>query len=212
MQRPVITILASAALLSACAQDGSVNETVAGSAIAGAVVGAVAGAIIGDRKGAAIGAGIGAIAGAGVGGYLDAQQRELEENLEGTGATVTNTGEELFVNLPSEVTFDVDRAEIKPEFRPSLIKVAETLNEYESSVVDVIGHTDSTGSDAYNQRLSERRAETVANLFTRRGVAPVRIEAYGRGEDAPIASNDTEAGRLANRRVEFRRTDNATSP
>lgn len=193
-------------MLAGCAQDGTINQNVAAGAALGTLTGAVIGAIAGDRKGALIGAGVGAVAGGAIGAYLDEQQKELERNLEGTGATVTNTGEELLVNLPSSITFDVDRADIKPEFRESLSKVASTLVQYESSIVDVIGHTDSTGSDAYNEALSERRAGSVAGFLTTRGVIEERVIAFGEGETQPVASNDTADGRAQNRRVELRIT------
>lgn len=203
MLRKAIIAVAAAGLVTGCTQDGRVNENIAGGAIAGAAVGAITGAIIGNRKGAVIGAGIGAIAGAGVGAYLDEQQRDLEKNLEGTGATVTNDGERLLVNLPSEVTFDVDSVKIKQRFRNPLTRMADTLVKYESSVVDIIGHTDSTGSDSYNQELSQKRANRVAGFLERRGVIRQRIAAYGKGEDEPIATNATAEGRAQNRRVEI---------
>lgn len=206
MYKSTASAVVAVAMLSACAADGTVNEGALGGAAVGAVVGAVAGAIIGDRKGAIIGAGIGAVAGGATGAYLDEQQKELEKNLEGTGATVTNTGEELLVNLPNEITFDVDQTVIKPEFRTSLAKIAETLVEYESSAVDIIGHTDSTGSDAYNDDLSQRRADRVAGFLTQRGVIRERIIAFGEGEAFPIATNDTAEGRAQNRRVEIKIT------
>ena len=206
MLRQTIAITAAAGLLSACAADGTVNQNVAGGAAIGAIIGAVTGAVIGDRKGAIIGAGVGAVAGGAAGAYLDQQQKELERNLEGTGATVTNTGEELLVNLPSEITFDVDRAVIKPEFREPLARMAETLVQYESSAVDVIGHTDNTGSEAYNEELSQRRADSVAGFFVQRGVIRERILAYGEGESRPVATNETKEGRARNRRVEIKIT------
>jgi outer membrane protein OmpA-like peptidoglycan-associated protein len=208
MLRNSIIALSVAGLVAGCAQSGNtpaVGQNTGAGAILGAVGGAIVGGLIGgNRKGALIGAGIGAVTGAGVGVYLDNQQAELEKNLEGTGATVTNTGTELLVNLPSNITFAVDRAEIQPQFQDSLSRVASTLVQYESSVIDVIGHTDSTGSDAYNQDLSQRRANSVANFLIGRGVIRERIVAYGQGESAPIASNDTAEGRAQNRRVELR--------
>lgn len=195
--------LAITGLLAACANDPSNARSAGAGAAVGAGVGAIAGALIGKRKGALIGAGVGAIAGAGVGTYLGQQQRELERNLEGTGATVTNTGEELLVNLPSEITFAFDKSDIQPQFRSPLARVAATLQDYESSLIDVVGHTDSTGSDAYNMELSQRRANSVANFLTGQGVNPRRVMAYGQGESHPIASNDTDAGRAQNRRVEL---------
>ena len=204
MFKQTVSAIAVVGFLGACAQDGSTNQSVVGGAALGAVAGAVIGAIAGDRKGALIGAGVGAVAGGAIGGYLDQQQKELEKNLEGTGATVTNTGEELLVNLPNSITFDVDRALIKPEFRTTLAKVADTLVEYESSIVDVIGHTDSTGSEAYNQELSQRRADNVAKFLSGRGVLEQRIASFGVGETQPVADNATEVGRAENRRVEIR--------
>lgn len=203
MFRQTAAALTCAAFVAGCAADGSVNERTGAGAILGGAIGAVAGALIGDRKGAIIGAGIGAIAGAGVGAYLDEQQKELERNLEGTGATVTNTGEELLVNLPSSVTFAFDSAEIQPRFTEPLSRVAATLVEYEASLVDVVGHTDSVGTERYNQDLSERRAQSVASFLTARGVIRERVVSAGEGESRPVASNETAAGRSENRRVEM---------
>ncbi|MEO0361257.1 MAG: OmpA family protein [Pseudomonadota bacterium] len=203
MIRQTVFAASAVALLAACTEDGRIGERTGAGAIIGGVAGAVTGALIGDRTGAAIGAGIGAVAGAGIGAYLDQQQRELERNLEGTGATVTNTGEELLVNLPSEVTFAFDSAEIQPRFFDPLAQVADTLTRYESSLVDVVGHTDSIGSDRYNEDLSQRRANSVAGFLTSRGVIRERVLAVGRGETQPVDTNDTEAGRARNRRVEL---------
>lgn len=203
MMTRCVAALAAVGLLAACQPDGTVGQRTGAGAILGAVGGAVVGGLIGDRRGALIGAGIGTVAGAAVGAQLDAQQRELERNLEGTGATVTNTGEEIRVNLPAGVTFAFDRAEIQPQFVEPLTRVSRTLAQYESSLIDVVGHTDSVGSAAYNQDLSQRRADTVADFMSRRGVLPARIAAFGRGEDQPVASNETESGRALNRRVEI---------
>lgn len=206
-KKPIIA-LAAAGLVAGCANNGNGPEIGqrAGAGVAiGAVVGGVLGAVIAkdDRAGILIGAGLGALTGAAIGNQLDQQQKDLEKNLEGTGATVTNTGEQLLVNLPSEVTFDFDRSDLKPQFIGPLSDVAATLNNYPSFLIDIIGHTDSVGSEAYNQALSERRANTVANFVVGRGVLRDRVVAYGRGETAPVASNDTEAGRAQNRRVEL---------
>lgn len=208
MLRKSFITLAAAGVLAGCANNGQGPEigqrTGAGAAI-GAVIGGVLGAVIAkdDRAGILIGAGLGGLTGAAIGKQLDQQQKELEKNLQGTGATVVNTGEQLLVNLPSEVTFDFDRADLKPEFVDPLGDVATTLNNYPSFLIDIIGHTDSIGSDAYNQSLSERRAGSVSGFLTGRGVLRDRVVAYGRGETAPVASNDTEAGRAENRRVEL---------
>ncbi|MFV0476024.1 MAG: OmpA family protein [Pikeienuella sp.] len=186
-----------------CANDQSGARSAGAGALGGGALGAGIGAIIGGRKGALIGAGIGAIAGAGVGTYLGDQQRDLERNLEGTGATVTNTGDALLVNLPSEITFAVDQAAIQPQFYEPLARVAQTLSKYESSTIDVIGHTDSTGAETYNYELSQRRANSVSGFLVNRGVVPARVVAFGRGETQPIDSNETDSGRARNRRVEL---------
>jgi outer membrane protein OmpA-like peptidoglycan-associated protein len=176
-------------------------------AIIGAIGGAAAGTMAGgnDRRNAMVGAGIGAIAGAGIGAYMDAQQRKLNEQLRNTGVGVTRTGEnEITLNMPSDITFDVDRSDIKPQFRDTLYNVAQTLREYESTTVDVAGHADSTGSDQYNLALSQRRADAVAQALISNGVQPVRVVAVGFGESRPIADNATAEGRAKNRRVEIK--------
>jgi len=152
-----------------------------------------------------IGAGIGAIAGAAVGGYMDQQEKKLREQMAGTGVGVTRTAEnEITLNMPSDITFDFDSAAVKPQFRTTLGDVATTLREYPSTTIDITGHADSQGSDEYNQELSLRRASSVAQALTDRGVQPARIIAQGRGEQQPIASNQTAEGRAKNRRVEIR--------
>lgn len=181
----------------------------------GAILGALGGAAIGaatntsdseqTRKNAIIGAGIGAIAGAAAGGYMDQQERKLREQMAGTGVGVTRTAEnEITLNMPSDITFDVDSAAVKPQFRSTLSSVAGTLRDYPSTTIDITGHADSQGSDAYNQELSLRRASSVAQALTDQGVQPQRIVAQGRGELAPIADNATAEGRAKNRRVEIR--------
>jgi len=184
------------------------NPNTAGGAVIGALGGAAVGTLFGgsDRRNALIGAGIGMIAGAAVGQYLDQQQRELEANLAGTGAEVQRQGDQLLVTFPTNVTFDVDSATIQPGFYRTLDDVSASLNRYPSSYLDIVGHTDSTGSDAYNQALSERRANSVANYLSSRGVEPARIAAYGVGETQPVATNTTALGRQQNRRVELRIT------
>lgn len=178
----------------------------------GAGVGALAGAALGtlvggnDRRNALVGAGIGLLAGAAVGQYLDQQQRDLEANLAGTGAEVERQGNSLLVTMPAQITFDTARWDLKPQFYPALNDVAQTFNKYPESYIDVIGHTDSDGSDAYNQDLSQKRANSVAGYLSGRGVNQARMVAYGQGETAPIADNATAAGKAANRRVELRIT------
>ncbi len=179
------------------------NQTIG--ALTGAALGAAAGTLVGgnDRRNALVGAGVGLLAGAAVGTYLDRQQAELERNLEGSGASVTRVNDTLLVTLPGGVTFDFDSANIRPEFRRPLAEIASTLNAYPESYVDVVGHTDSDGSEAYNQSLSERRARAVSGSLISNGVNSARIAAYGVGESQPVASNATAAGRQANRRVEI---------
>lgn len=174
----------------------------------GAAAGAVAGAISGDnsrerKKRALIGAGVGAIAGGSIGYYMDVQEAKLRERLEGTGVSVTRDGDHIILNMPGNVTFDVDRAEIRPDFHDVLDSVALVLEEYEKTLVEVAGHTDSTGSAEYNQALSERRASAVANYLRGQGIQQQRFLIIGHGESLPIASNDTEQGRRQNRRVEL---------
>jgi len=202
---PFAIALVASVALSGCSTVEN-NPRTAGGAAAGAVAGAVLGTLVGgdDRRNALVGAGIGLLAGAAVGQYLDQQQRELEQNLQGTGADVYRVGDELRVALPAGVTFDVDSAAIKPGFQRPLSDVAATLRSYPESYIDVIGHTDSSGSAEYNQGLSERRARSVADALVSRGVQPVRLAAYGVGETQPVASNETPEGRAANRRVELR--------
>jgi len=184
------------------------NPNTAGGAILGALGGAAVGTLFkgSDRRNALIGAGVGLLAGAAVGQYLDRQERELQQSLAGSGADVYRQGDQLVVLFPSNVTFATDSTQILPGFYRTLDDVAMTLNNYPQSYLDVIGHTDSTGSDAYNQQLSERRAQSVANYLRSRGVEPARIAAWGMGETQPIASNATVSGREQNRRVELRIT------
>ncbi|MEX2520172.1 MAG: OmpA family protein [Paracoccaceae bacterium] len=203
MLKKTACALALTALIAGCANDQTGARSAGAGVLGGGALGAGIGALIGGRQGALIGAGVGAIAGAGVGTYLNQQQRDLERNLEGTGATVTNTGDALLVNLPSEVTFAFDRADIQPRFVEPLTRVARTLAQYESSVIDIVGHTDSVGAENYNLQLSQRRADSVSQFITARGVLPARVVAYGQGETQPIATNETESGRAQNRRVEI---------
>lgn len=179
-----------------------VSKTAAGAGI-GAVGGAVVGGIAGGRKGALIGAGVGALAGTAVGYYMDQQEAKLREQLRGTGVSVTRSGDRIILNMPGNVTFATASSDISADFYPVLNSVAIVLNEYEKTYVDVIGHTDSRGSDDYNQGLSERRAASVAAYLESQKVLPQRLVVVGRGESEPIASNDTPEGRALNRRVEI---------
>lgn len=207
MLKKAIVVVACGSLLVGC-QTVRDNPNTAGGALLGALGGAAVGALLpgNNRRGALIGAGVGLLAGAAVGQYLDNQERELRSSLAGTGAEVNRDGDTLLVNFPASLTFAIDSADIRPQFYRTLDDVSGTLNRYPESYLDVIGHTDSTGSDAYNQSLSERRAGSVGNYFRSRGVIPERIAAYGVGETQPIASNATSDGRQQNRRVELRIT------
>lgn len=194
--------------LAGCAANDPNKRTKTGAAV-GAVAGTAVGYAVDDGTGGALaGAAIGALAGAGVGRYMDNQQREMEQALaeeqrRNEIQVERLQDQSLKIDISNEVSFDFDSAAIKPTFRPSLDKVADVLQRYPKTVVHVVGHTDSTGSESYNQQLSERRAESVVDYFTRQGVSQSRLVAMGRGETEPRATNDTEAGRQLNRRVEI---------
>ncbi|WP_136162210.1 OmpA family protein [Sphingomonas flavalba] len=207
----IIAAAALAATTAACTTDPDTGQRRMSKAGIGAIGGALGGYLLGDIVGGrhdrtekVLGAGIGAVAGAGVGTYMDRQERELRARTAGTDVEVRRDGDSLVLDMPSNVTFATDQSAIEPRFRATLDQVADTLARYDSTLVDVYGHTDSQGSDAYNQALSERRARAVADYLGMRGVNPARIGTRGFGESQPIASNDTAEGRAANRRVEIR--------
>jgi outer membrane protein OmpA-like peptidoglycan-associated protein len=186
------------------------NKTISKAALGG-LGGALGGYLLGDLIGGKrdrtekiLGAGIGAVAGAGVGYYMDEQERKLRQQTAGTGVDVIRDGDNLVLDMPSGITFAVDSSTVQPTFQSTLDKVATTLNQYEKTYIDVMGHTDSTGTDAYNQALSERRASAVAGYLSSRGVLSARMATKGYGESQPKASNLDEAGRSENRRVEIR--------
>ncbi|MDY4283571.1 OmpA family protein [Xanthomonas sp. LF07-6] len=219
--RGVYVALASALVLSACATGGSYvqrdqygnpteqqNRTGRG-ALIGTAVGVAAGLLSGSsaterRQHAMIGAGIGALSGAAIGNYQDRQERALRERTANTGIDVRRDGDNITLNLPDGITFDFNQSTLKPQFYSALNGVAQTLGEYNQTMIEVVGHTDSIGSDAVNQRLSEQRASSVAAYLTAQGVQPERIQTLGAGKKYPIADNSTEAGRAQNRRVEIR--------
>ncbi len=171
--------------------------------IIGGLGGAAVGALINGRKGALIGLGIGALTGGLVGNYMDQQEAKLRAQLRGTGVSVTRQGDNIILNMPGNVTFATDSSDISSNFYPVLDSVGIVLNEFNKTYVDVIGHTDSTGSLQHNQGLSERRAQSVADYLTSRQVVPERLIVRGVGPQYPIASNDTAEGRAQNRRVEI---------
>ncbi len=182
-------------------------------ATSGAAIGAAAGAVVGllsgdnsrdRRKRALIGAGVGALAGGSIGYYMDVQEAKLRQRLDGTGVSVSRNGDEVILNMPSNITFDVDRADLKPGFAEVLDSVAVVLAEYDQTLIEVTGHTDSSGAEGYNQLLSERRADAVGNFLMRQGgVMPRRVATAGYGERYPISSNNSPSGKAANRRVEL---------
>lgn len=209
-----LAICMAAAVLTAGCQtiDPYTGETKTSSATKGAAIGAGAGAVLGiltgddskeRRKRALIGAGVGAIAGGAVGTYMDNQEAKLREQLEGTGVSVSRVGNDIILNMPGNVTFQTDSSDLNPQFFGVLDSVGLVLKEYDKTVIEVTGHTDSTGSAEYNQALSERRAATVATYINNRGIDRQRILAFGRGLTQPIADNATAAGRAINRRVEL---------
>ena len=210
MTRKYGTIALAAALVATggCA---SVRDRVSTESGIGAVLGGLGGYLLGDviggkrdRTEKILGAGIGAIAGAAVGDYMDRQQKELERETAGTGVEVIRSGDDLVLRMPAGITFDVNSYAVKPQFSGTLDQVASTFAEYPSTMIDVYGHTDATGGDAINVPLSQSRARAVASYLSQRGVNPTRIATQGFGASQPVAGNDSEAGRQANRRVEIK--------
>lgn len=172
----------------------------------GALAGAVAGAAINhdDRgKGALIGAAVAGAAGAGYGYYVDKQEAELRRSMEGTGVQVERQGDNIQLIMPGNITFATDSADIASNFYTPLNNLATSFRQYEQNSIEIVGHTDSTGSHAYNMGLSQRRAQSVANYLLAQGVNAARVTTRGAGPDQPIASNASEAGRSQNRRVEI---------
>ena len=188
-------------------QNNDNNRTQKG-AILGAVVGAVAGLLSGDdaterRQRALVGAGVGGLAGGAIGNYQDRQERALRDSMAGTGVDVVRSGDNITLNMPENITFGFDQSSLQSQFYPVLDNVANTLREYNQTIVEVAGHTDSKGTDAYNQARSERRAASVGNYLMSRGLVRDRFILIGAGESRPVASNDNDAGRAQNRRVEI---------
>ena len=206
----------AAAMLAGCATTNpngyttnpDTNDRTRRGAIIGAAVGAVAGLLSGDdaverRQRALVGAGVGGLAGGAIGNYQDRQERALRDSLAGSGVDVVRSGDNITLNMPDNITFGFNRADLQPQFRPVLDRLATTLNEYNQTIIEVAGHTDSVGSDQYNYDLSRRRADTVAGYLSGKGVSRQRMEVVAAGETRPIASNDSEDGRARNRRVEI---------
>jgi outer membrane protein OmpA-like peptidoglycan-associated protein len=204
-----LTILATAAVLglSGCVSNtpAPMGERTQAGAIIGGMVGGFLGGTTNDSNpglGAVVGAAAGAVAGGAIGAALDRQAQDLRGSLANDDIVIQNTGQELIVTMPDGILFDVDSAAIRASLQSDIRAVARNLQAYPNTTVDVIGHTDNTGSAGYNQDLSSRRAQAVAGVLLEQGVSPSRVRAYGRGEDAPVASNLTPEGRQLNRRVE----------
>lgn len=198
--RASIAVTALALLLGGCA---NMSETQKGTAV-GAGVGAGVGALVGKGKGAAIGAGVGALGGYIWSNHMEKKKAEMERATAGTGVSVSQTADnQLKLDIPSDVSFDTGRADIRPSLRPILDQFASGLRDQPNTEIRIIGHTDSTGSDAINNPLSEQRAASARDYLSSRGVDYRRIVTAGRGSREPIADNSSEAGRSKNRRVEI---------
>lgn len=209
--KPIVLGVAGAMVLAACATDPSQypgtegNRTQEG-AIAGAAIGGLIGAVTGDgNRGDDIvrGAIIGGVAGGITGNIMDRQAAELRNDFGNGEIEVINTGSELIVRMPEAILFATDSAALNPQLRSDLFVLAESLNKYPQSIVTVTGHTDNTGSAGYNQDLSQRRAASVASVLRTGGVSGSRVRTVGAGENQPIATNQTVAGRAQNRRVDI---------
>ena len=212
MNKAGVLLTLGAALVTGCTTTTPEGEKRANRAGTGAIIGAVAGAVVGhqvdDDKGAAVGAVVGGATGAAIGHSMDQQEEAFRQDLEAERRAneieVERVRKDLLkLTLESEVSFDFDRAEIKPAFEPTLDKLARVLRKHDRTRIEVVGHTDSVGSEEYNERLSERRAEAVVDYLAGTGIARHRLTATGKGEAEPRATNDTEAGRQLNRRVEI---------
>jgi outer membrane protein OmpA-like peptidoglycan-associated protein len=205
------TAVAALLATTACVTDPNTGERRVSRAAIGGGIGAVGGYLLGDLIGGRrdrteriIGTGIGALAGAGIGHYMDRQEQELRRQTQGTGVDIERRGDQLVLTMPSGITFDFDRYDVQPQFRPTLDRIAQVLGEYPQTMIDIYGHTDSVGTDSYNMTLSQNRARSVADYLSTRGVQRVRMATQGYGETQPVATNETEEGRSANRRVEIR--------
>jgi outer membrane protein OmpA-like peptidoglycan-associated protein len=213
MKHAIIALTAASFLITACSTDPYTGEQkVSNTAIGagtGALLGTAAGALLGTttnvktRKAMLIGAGLGALAGGGVGLYMDNQEAKLRQRLEGSGVSVTRNGDNIILNMPSNITFATDQSDIKPNFYDVLNSVAIVLREFNQTLVDVNGHTDSDGSNEYNDDLSSRRANSVAQYLVSQQLDSQRFSVQGFGESQPVASNTSVSGKAQNRRVEI---------
>lgn len=214
MRKIIASLAAAAFVLAGCTTtDPYTGEQKTSNATQGAIIGGLLGAGIGAltntssgkqaARNALIGAGVGALAGGAVGGYMDQQEAELRQRLRSAGVSVKRVGNNIQLIMASDITFDTGLAQVKPQNYQTLAAVAEVLREYNKTYVEVSGHTDSQGSTEFNQRLSQDRAYSVADILVQNGVQGGRLIPAGFGETRPIANNATNAGRAQNRRVEI---------
>ena len=208
MKKQIAIVVAGAFFVAACTTNPYTGETQASKtgigAGLGALVGGIGGAIVGGRNSTLIGAGVGALVGGGIGSYMDKQESELRERLRDSGVSVTRVGDDIILNMPGNVTFTSNSTELKPEFYEVLNSVSLVLNEYNRSIIDIEGHTDSDGPEQFNLDLSTRRARSVADYLASQQVDRRRLKVIGIGEREPIASNRTARGKAQNRRVEIK--------
>jgi outer membrane protein OmpA-like peptidoglycan-associated protein len=206
LSKPVLLVTLGAFTLAACtAPDGTPRPKTTEGAVIGGIVGGILGLSAGGNKknNVVIGTAIGATLGGLVGQELDRQEEALRASLTNGEVGIVNTGRELVVTLPEDITFDTGSALLRSDLRDDLVALADNLNQFPDTTADIIGHTDNVGAAGYNQRLSFQRAEAVVAVLNNAGVAASRMRAIGRGEDDPKASNLSEAGRAQNRRVEI---------
>ncbi|MFT3741500.1 MAG: OmpA family protein [Gammaproteobacteria bacterium] len=201
-------VISLSLITAACTTNPYTGEQQASRTAIGAGIGAASGAIIGQVIGhnatsTLVGAAIGSAVGGVAGNMLDRQAAELRAQLQGTGVSVTKVGDQVRLNMPSDITFALNSADIKSQFYPVLNSVALVLKKYHNKAIEVAGYTDSTGNANYNQKLSHQRARSVAGYLSSQGVAGNRFAVVGYGESNPVASNDTAQGRAQNRRVEI---------
>jgi outer membrane protein OmpA-like peptidoglycan-associated protein len=212
--RSTLLVIAAAITIAGCqTTDAYTGEKKVNNASKGAGIGAIAGAVIGAATGdnakerrerALIGAGVGALSGAGIGAYMDKQEAKLRAQLQGTGVSVTRSGNDLILNMPGNITFKTASSDLNAGFFKVLDSVSLVLKEFDKTLIDVEGHTDNVGDDNYNQNLSVQRASSVGSYLQSHGVNGQRIVTLGAGESRPVASNDNAEGRQQNRRVELK--------
>lgn len=207
-----LTAAATLIIAAGCTTNPYTGEQQASKTAIGAGIGAGAGAVVGwisgkdtkeRKRRALIGAGVGALAGGAVGGYMDLQEKKLREKLQRTGVSVTRKGDDITLNMPGNITFASNSADLNAPFHDVLDSVALVLKEYDKTLVEIAGHTDSRGAPDYNQTLSQQRAQSVARYLSGKGVKDARMLPVGAGEQHPVAANDNDSGRALNRRVEL---------